>query len=485
MITANTIADDYAKLQAIILKLIKRKKYEKACFFMMKAAVLMYNANLIYTDDELEHYLNELSCMVLPESSVMGFTGGKDRILLYDYFVLDNRGLTEQYLSGLMSIDCDLYFLGCQNGENSKEIYSKLKANNIRTYIIEPCCSELKKAESIFQIINDIKPTVIISHTAPWDIAGLMAINRFSSSCRKYLINITDHAFWLGKTVFDYFFEFRNYGCCISTKYRGIPEDRLLKLPYYPIINKNIQFQGFDFETEGKRIIFSGGSIYKIKGSNVFLDIVKYILSNYPDTVFLFLGNGDSQFLQDFISKNNFENRFYYRHERKDIYEIFKRCYLYINTYPLIGGLMTQYACVCGKIPLTLNDKNDHCNDISELMYDNNSLDIQFESIEDFKNKIDVYLNDKNLVDNDGDIISKSIVSETAFNSLLLNYINTPTNQLSIKYYDIDISEFSKQYIARFNENNCLDYYKLFLSKNMVTLPYFFKYYIKYMMKVF
>ena len=32
---------------------------------------------------------------------------------------------------------------------------------------------------------------------------------------------------------------------------------------------------------------------------------------------------------------------------------------LYLNTYPILGGLMTQYAAVAGKIPITLIRKND------------------------------------------------------------------------------------------------------------------------------
>lgn len=45
------------------------------------------------------------------------------------------------------------------------------------------------------------------------------------------------------------------------------------------------------------------------KESNKFLEIVKYILDKHNDTIFLSLGNGNSQMFEDFIISDNFQNR--------------------------------------------------------------------------------------------------------------------------------------------------------------------------------
>ena len=456
---------------------MRSKKWEQACSYISNAATLMYNANLIYEDAELECCLKNIAQNILPQNK--NHSNNNKRIVFYDYFVLDNRGLTEQYLNALFDSGWKILFVGYPHGNNSEQICKKLNAHNVKAVFISET-SEVKGATKIFKAVEDFNPSIIIAHTSPWDLAGLMAIYNFEGHCTRYLINITDHTFWLGTTFFDYYLEFRDYGFNISKRYRKIDEKKLLKLPYYPIVNENIQFKGFDFNTKNKKLIFSGGSIYKIKGSQKFFDLVKYILTKYQDTIFLFLGNGDSSYIQKFIDENGFQDRMYYQTERKDIWEIFRHCDLYLNTYPLIGGLMTQYACLAGKIPLTLNDTNDKCNDIYELMLNHFDLDFQLDSIEKYKTKIDEYMQSPEKLKYHGKILRDSIIRPEIFKELFFKYLQQPSNLLNINEYDIDISRFSEQYINRFNEDNGIQYYLNFYRKDIRYLLNFSLYYIKY-----
>lgn len=479
-INKNVILKDYNKLKKIAKRNLSINNMEAACFYTQKAATLMYNYNLIYSDDELEDFLRIVASKIIDATSYK--TIESKRIVFYDYFVIDNRGLTEQYLEGLFNSDYEFMFIGCQNNEKSSNIYAKLKNHNIQIEIIHEY-SEIEKAKHIASVIDNYKPEIIISHLAPWDIAGLVAISAFNNICKRYLINITDHAYWLGKNCFDYFFEFRDYGFNISKYERGINENKLLKLPYYPIVNTEIKFQGFDFETEGKKIIFSGGNIYKIQGSSKFFEIIKYVLDKYNDTVFLFLGSGDNTVINQFIKKNHYENRFFYRAERKDIYEVFKRCYLYLNTYPLIGGLMTQYACIAGKLPLTLNDKQDLCDNIYELMIDHFSIDLQFDNINALKKSIDFYLENPDSLNDLNSKIKRAVISKDHFNELFCKYLDNPKNVLAIKDYKVDTYNFSEQYLLRFNENK-KTYYKIFMTKDLKTVFSFFRYYVLYFINI-
>ncbi len=478
-IDRNTILTDYAKLKRIALKYAEHKDYDNAVFYMQRASILMYNSNIIYADAELENLLQVISKQIIVNDLTKRPSSKK--IVLYDYFVLDNRGLSEQYLDALFAYDYEVLFIGCRDDEKSKQIYYKLQSHHIAYKVIIET-NEIKKAKEIYQLILEFSPQIVIAHTSPWDISGLMAINRFDKNIKRFLINITDHAFWLGSTVFDYFLEFRDYGYNISKTYRRIDEKKLLKLPYYPILNKNIQFEGFDFDTKGKKLIFSGGSIYKIQGSSVFLDIVEYIVTNYTDTIFLFLGNGDSKYILDFIEKNKFQDRVYYRPERKDIYEVFKHCDLYLNTYPLIGGLMTQFACVAGKLPITLNDNSDPCNSISELITNCNDVEIEFDNIDSLKSKLDFYLKNPDILIKDSVKIKNAIISPKAFRDILLEYIeaDAPVSKIPFSSYYIDIDRFSKPYIVRFNENNGLSYYRMFIDHKLKMLKFFPKNIIKY-----
>lgn len=211
--------------------------------------------------------------------------------------------------------------------------------------------NNIQKCKEIFEKIIQFGPSKILYHSAPWDTVGFITLSWLADyKIERFLINLTDHAFWLGRDCCDYFFEFRSWGVNLSLDHRHIAKERLLMLPYYPIRDTTIQFQGFPFNTEGKKVIVSGGSLYKIYGSPIFFDIVKTILDSYQDTVFFYLGNGETEPLMEFIKKNKLEDRFFYSKERRDINEIIKRCYFYLGTYPMGGGLMSQFAVANNKI---------------------------------------------------------------------------------------------------------------------------------------
>lgn len=478
-ITKELILKDYKYLKTIAISHLYQKRYERALQFINLAANLMYNANLIYADNELENFLKIISKAVIKEKK---FNAKNNKILFYDYFAWDNRGLTEQFIDAfLLNSDFDVFFV-CEHkfNEHSSEVVKKLKINRIR-FIELSEKSYLKKIQELYQIIVDFSPESIIVHTAPWDVISLTVMNALQGKCNRFLSNITDHAFWLGSTCFDYYFEFRDYGFNISRTYRYIDETKLLKLPYYPIINKDIIFKGFPFDRTGKQVIFSGGSIYKIQGSTKYFDVVKYILHKHENVVFYFLGGGDFEYLFKFVEDNNLKNRFYFDNERKDIYQIFKHSDVYFNTYPLIGGLMTQFACVAGILPITLNDTNDRCNDIFELMINNNKLDIQFDSVEKICSFFDKILENKDFLDRENAKLEGSIISKEKYADILRYYLNRKESLFTFKNYTIDIDKVSSFYINRFNQNKGKSYYQCFISKDVYVLSRFWKYVIKYL----
>lgn len=59
---------------------------------------------------------------------------------------------------------------------------------------------------------------------------------KYKSLVKRYLINPTDHAFWLGKSCLDFSIEFRDYGCNVSNKFRSIENNQIIKQIYYPIL---------------------------------------------------------------------------------------------------------------------------------------------------------------------------------------------------------------------------------------------------------
>lgn len=484
LVTEDRVENDFLKLKQLISINIDNQKFEKACSYIQSASKLMYSANLVYSDEELENQIKKIANSVIIKKDINPI---KDSVLFYDFFSIDNRGLTEQFIESIIEKNKYklVYISGHKKNSSSIEIYKMLQNSNVDCFELSSE-KELEKAKQLYNLVFLLKPSKIIVHTAPWDIAALLVMYSIGNGIERYLSNITDHAFWLGKNCFDYIIEWRDYGCNISEQLRNINNKKILKLPYYPIVNDEIKFQGFPFSSEGKKIILSGGNLYKIQGSEKFLNLVSYILDNYEDVVFLYLGCGDSTNLKRYIKEKHYENKFFYQEERRDIYQVMKRCFFYLNTYPVSGGLMTQLACYCGKLPLTLNDLNDKDNEISELFIKKSSFPILFSDEQEIKKTIDVIFNNEKIILNIEEEMQQLIPSKQIFSDVLHMYLDKGENVINIQRYILELN-YSKICLSRLNENFCESYLRIFyLTKNVSFFKYKILYiFIKFYLKIF
>ena len=486
-ITRDRILRDYNKIKVLVSKKLKKGDLDKTCNYLQLAASFMYNCNIMYADEELEKILSKIAALCtnykeqqLNISPNICQKEDQRRLVFYDYFALDNRGLTEQYIDAFNRLGINVLFvMRKQKSEKSHEIYKKIKDNSKFSIYLTHEHEGEKLIKEIFEAFKNYKPTDLIAHTSPWDIEGLCACLAMEGLCSRYLSNITDHAFWLGTTAFDYFLEFRDYGCSISQSYRGISPEKDIKMPYFPITNKDIPFDGFPFNPDNKQIIISGGSIYKIKGSSKYLEIVKHILDNHPDTLFLYLGSGDHEYLQSFSDQNGYENRFFHIPERKDIYQLIRHSTFYLNTYPMLGGLMTQIASMAGKLPLTLNDTNDPFMSVPEfLMINDFSTQLEYNDIESLKKAIDQYLNNPTKLYHAEENIQKCVPTPESFAKMMNDVLEKHSTGLEPNIYEIDTCQFTEKYIIRLNENPS-KYRKFFYSHDLNLATKFYPYYIR------
>lgn len=454
-VTSKRILKDYKKIRNLACSEVNAGHLNNACDYMRRAAFFMYNCNVIYADPQLEKAIATMAKKAMTNVKPSTNDNRQHRLIFYDYFSLDNRGLTEQYIDAFNRLNLDvLFIMRKEESSASSEIYKKLKANNRFSIYVTKERQGDKLIREIYKAAIEYKPSELIAHTSPWDVEALVAIRAMEGCCTRYLSNITDHAFWLGTSVFDYFLEFRDYGCNISQQYRGISSEQDIKIPYFPIINKSISFEGFPFDTKGKQLVVSGGNIYKIKSSPKFLDIAKHILDNHPNTLFLYYGGGDHNYLQEFSDSNNYEGRFFHFSERKDIYQIILHSTLYLNTYPLFGGLMTQIALAAGKLPLTLNDNNRRDLSVSELLTDNDNIKkIEFDDIEKIKEAINIYLNDPIQLKQTEALFLDCIPSPESFAQMVMDSLDKHSTGLNPQKYSIDNERFSNEYITILNED--------------------------------
>lgn len=144
---------------------------------------------------------------------------------------------------------------------------------------------------------------------------------------------------------------------------------------------------------------------------------------------------------------------------------------------------MTQLACLGGVAPITLRKcTSDHEGDIDELFLHAPEFPIVFTDKNKLLEYVDTYLYDTNVYRDYCKILKHLIISKSAFKSLLLSYLETPVNQLTLKSYDIEVDNFSKDCIAQFNTNFHIKYYRIFISKNKFVLIHFLLYIFLYLM---
>lgn len=221
-------------------------------------------------------------------------------------------------------------------------------------------------------------------------MVGPVLMQAYEGVLTRYVVNLTDHAYWLGARAIDKCIEFRDYGASISSEYRGIPREKIVKLPFYPKIVPQ-EFQGFPFPVkDGQQVVFSGGALYKTFGEgNKYYEIVDYILASHSDVIFWYAGGGDDSELKKCMER--YPGRVYHTPERPDLFQLLQHVSFYLSTYPLCGGLMYQYAAAAGIEPVTL--RRDDCNDGFLLHQD--ELHVIFDTMEELKQEIDRVLTDE------------------------------------------------------------------------------------------
>lgn len=463
MITKQLILSDYRKLKKLALFLFSKKKYIQCIKVVKTLANFMYNFNIIYCDDVIEDILLKLASKYMQQKDLIP---DQNTVLFYDFWALPTRGLTTIYIKGLLANNYRIIFVTYHRNKNTmKELSDIIKFDKSNSIIfIDEKKSFVENLQYLDKVNHVYKPSTAFLHTMPDDVLGTVFFAGISA--KRYLINLTDHAFWIGKECVDYIIEFRNYGFTVSCNERNLKPERLITLPYYPVIIEQDSTEAKNF-CRGK-FIMSGGALYKLDGSYIFFDIVKYILLKYEDFSFLFIGGGNSSRIKEFIRSNNFEKRFFHMQERKDFECYINEAYFYLCTYPINGALMTQYALIDGVIPLSLNlDKKDVCsdNDINSILLDNDKNPIlSYDSVSKLKSEIDKLIDDLQYKKQREKEIKGLVITEKVFNKQLKNCIEINETKYKSKLVKLNLDTFSKVYVDAENEQK--HNYNLFFVKS-------------------
>jgi len=442
------------RLEKIINKSFQNKYYEKALAGLNAMAGIKYSYSHEYKNDFIEKMLYSISQKIVSEKPDVKKFSASDTVIFYDGFGVDKRGLAYIYLKALTELDYNIIYITPEKDEQKQpKIISMLKKNKSVIYHIPNKSNYIKTIRYLKQIFNLYNLKAAFFYTTPNDVCGGAAFYDLKGICNRYQINLTDHTFWIGVNSIDYCIEFRKYGASISKHYRGIDCSRLLELPYYPCIDNFDEYSGFPFETKNKKIIFSGGSLYKTMDKNkTFYKIIEHIAEVHKDVIFIYAGRGDSRYIEELCKK--YPEKVYFIEERGDLYQVLKHSYMYLNTYPISGALMLQYAAKAECIPVTLKRSWD--DDVEGILLNEENLNLTFTEFEDVCNEIDKLITDTSYFMNKKKNLKNSVITEEEFKNRLNNIICNPLSS-----YDENI-ETKDTYLFR-------ESYKEFLTENDIV----------------
>ncbi|MBU1578847.1 MAG: hypothetical protein KJ754_05420, partial [Bacteroidetes bacterium] len=413
-----------------------------------------YTFNFSFEDNELDTFISELVDSIELENST--YNGIENKAVFYDSISVDGRGLNIQYLRGLIAAGFNILYIA--SSSNIGNILNNEINNSKNVTLLKINAKDFSNGlQEILNSVTTFRPKLSFFHVYPWDILGISVAYKLSQT-ERYLINLTDHAFWFGTNYFDYFLEFRKFGAYIDLVYRGISPKKLLYQPFYPIYS-NVEFAGFPINTENKFIAFTGGNSYKYFGKNlIFFDLIKEVILQNQNLIFFMAINGEIAPIVKYIKKNRLEDRIILIGDRNDIVSVLKLVDIYVASYPITGGLMSQLAILVEKPIIAYSDKNlFSLNDIEDL----NNIKEKGLIMRTTKNGFVSYFNRliKSNIARSENIKSSvgKIISESDFSTYLLNNINRKEPIQVDESIILDKEDYYKLFIEI--ENNFLKRY--------------------------
>ncbi len=463
----------YNKVKKLAFKSYEKGEYIHALEHIEIAAEIAYKFNWIYTDSQLEELLLNISNKIITKKNIRPEEG---RIVFYDVFCLENKGLTQQYIRALISWRVEILYIyeGVETNPLNKIIIELKKYSKARILTFN---AEHSKIESINYIYNEIvkfKPEKAFLHLRPSSTLAVCLWNSLTNVTR-YQVNLTDHAFWLGTSCINYSIEFRNYGYTVSKDKRGLKNEQLLIQPFYPIRNSE-SFKGFPpIVTNENIVVFTGGAYYKMYGENdAFFSIIKKIIDVDKRVIVLVAGGGDKKPLVDFIEKNKINDRVALIGARKDIDYVFKESDIYLSTFPITGGLMAQFAAANKKPILSYSAPNIQCNFIEGILnWNSKNWTVTFTDFESFLNEANKLILDEKYRNERGQEAYQHLINVEEFNNHLKKLTFSNQNIKPFQKVAIDYSKFTSIYIDCEN-NYTPSFFSLIISRYKLKAIYLF-----------
>ena len=437
------------KLKRLIISSISKGKYEVAFNSLETVARILYDFNQVYTDSDVERELLDISSFYkLQYKHNLDIYKKKDNVILfYDGFGLDIRGVAKMYLNALIKNGYKVVYVIPKGSQGKMPETEKLTENcDVQWETVNEKSSYGERINSLINIVLKYSPKSMFFYTTPWDVVGYEGFAVFENIITRYLIDLTDHAYWVGVGCNDYFCGSREMSASNQFYGRGIKKNKCIKLGVNLVVDKVSDHTGLPFDVIKEKYIFSGGALYKTLGDEnlYFYKIINHIIKNNHDIKFLYAGSGDTTEIDKLCKL--YPSQVYLIPERQDFYYLIENSIFYLNTYPMFGGMMMKYSANAGKIPITLK----HDNDSDGLLLNQKDAKIEYETYEELINDIDKLLANESYLKARETLLKNTIITEERFVNNIHSLIEFQNTDYSHNFDYIDTKDFQNEFYCRF-----------------------------------
>lgn len=443
----------YFRLKTCAEKSLQEGRYDDALVFIKSAASWMSQFNAFYSDVEADAFIRKIAEQVFSEKKIENPSAQK--CILIDSWGWDHKGLSQQYINGLINIGLEILYICTRKDEKrGSDIQKCLKdCGKAEIFYADSKRDALEAARKIRKKIVVFSPASIFLHITPYDTAALMACSGLEG-VKILNINLTDHAFWLGSSLIDYNIEFRPYGMTVSQEKRALIQKQLLPLPYYPIKSLSHPYQGLPNLPQNAIKVFTGGALYKMLGKDdIFFKIMESVLKISSSVYILVAGFAEKRLFEEKCKNLYGSERILLIGNRSDIDEVFEHIDIYLSTYPMIGGLMSQYAAMHGKPIIAYREKGDIMNEVEEII---NNFQQSFHSCTSISDMIDYatkLIHDVKFRQAEGKILKEGLMTPQRFDDLLSCYYKDQGAKLNWEKDEIDYDSFFERYLELENKS--------------------------------
>lgn len=182
------------------------------------------------------------------------------------------------------------------------------------------------------------------------------------------------------------------------------------------------------------------------------------LLEIHEKLIFWYAGDRRSNELKALERK--YQGRMVFTAERDDLYQVLQHVDVYLNTYPVSGGLMLQYAALAGRIPFTLL----HDDEPFGMLLDNDG--VYYRSRDEMISAINRYLIDDDYRIMLEENMSHAVITPENFISNLQKLLIENKTEYPLEINQVDVKSFQQTYLERWEDK--FSYRMIVAQKDLV-----------------